>query len=99
MMAWSKELNSNSKTYLFSSLTEVSFETLSVYDIESLVKFRYKFSFVVGGRLFECYARTNVECKIWVYTFCRIIDFNNGISPEISGVKSTHFEILKEKLK
>lgn len=79
-------------------MTEVNFESLNIYDTEANLEFRYKFSVVLMERMYECYARTDVECKLWVQTFARVIDYIKGISAEVSGVKSTHYDTLRRGL-
>lgn len=46
--------------------------------------------------MFECYARTDVESRIWVQTLCRAIDTNHGVSAQVSGVRSPYFETVKK---
>lgn len=93
-MNFANDVLKNGKVIPFKDLAEVNFEEIDIHDKETdKIKWRQKFSFVANELRFECYARTEVECKIWVQTFCRIIDFNNGISPEVSGVKSQHYEL------
>lgn len=78
------------KNYKFETISDIKFENLSVFNKREIqCPFKFKFSFAAGERHFECYARTEIEQRIWVQTLCRIIDCNNGISPEISGFKST----------
>ena len=78
-------------------MSEVNFAELDCYDEEISLKFTNKFTFVLEDRIYECYANTKVECKIWVQSFCRVLDLNEGISPEVSGSKSIHYELLRER--
>lgn len=37
------------------------------------------------------------ERSLWIQSFCRVIDAQNGITPEISGVNSAAYRLLIQK--
>ena len=72
---------------------------VSAWQAEKNLKHKHKFRFWAGERLFECYARTEMEQKVWVKTFSRVVDFNNGLSAEISAIKSPYYQTILDKAK
>ena len=59
------------------------------------VPWKYKFVLELSsGSLIECYSRNMEERSLWIQSFCRVIDFNRGISPEQSGQKSEEYAKL-----
>jgi len=55
------------KNYGFETISEIKFENLSVFNKkETLCPYKFKFSFVANERHFECFARTEIEQRIWV---------------------------------
>jgi hypothetical protein len=36
---------------------------------------------------------------VWVKTFSRVVDFNNGLSAEISAIKSPYYQTILDKAK
>lgn len=70
-----------------------------MYQAEKHLKHKHKFRFQAGDRVFECYARTELEQKVWVKTLSRVVDFNNGVSAEISAIKSPYYQTLQAKMK
>ena len=91
-MGSSSELGFESKKqYSFSQMADVQFDSVTVYDKGSHLAFKHKFNFTVQERVYECYARTDIEMKLWVQTLSRVLDCNQGIAPEVSGVRSKHY--------
>ncbi len=54
---------------------------------------------VIDGELVELYSRTVNERSFWLQSFCRVIDYNQGISAEESALHSKAYQQLMDKTK
>ena len=65
-MVLAKDLVHTCKEYPFSQLTHAALQSSSQFNTEANIRFKCKFTFTISDRVFECYARTDVESRIWV---------------------------------
>jgi hypothetical protein len=49
---------------------------------------------VFDGDSYQLYSRSVNERSYWLQSFCRVLDFNKGISPEESGKHSPAYQVL-----
>lgn len=61
-------------------------------------KYHYKFRIVLKNSYKDLYARSEKERKVWIRTFCRVLDVNNGMTGPFTGF-SPAYNKVKERYK
>jgi hypothetical protein len=85
------------KVYHFANLTRVEKGDLDVYNGELECPWKFKIILFFQTKeltTLELFSRTKKERSIWIQSFCRVLDAQNGVSPVESGKYSEEYNAL-----